>query len=243
MDNRHEGVSRAGSRRLRVNDRGAVLITVLLVMVGLLGLGITALWLTTGTMQVGGNTNLRNQALYVAEAAIERARIDLNTRNPFDAPKRTEVLTGYGNSQDNVPTGVDANGNPVNAAGQPAYGAIYRSGQAVPVDFKGQTFPPATFDRSYTSPTMGTYTVWIRNDNTELRQGSPLVDTNQTMVLRSRGVAPDGKTQVILEVTMAPGTTPGPAPNPPNPNAPVLCNAGKNACDDNSSVQSGVVVQ
>jgi hypothetical protein len=94
---------------------------------------------------------------------------------------------------------------------------------------------------------MGRYTVWIRNDTSEIRRATTAADhtkdTNGTVVVRSMGVAPDGRTTVVLEVTLAPGTTPGSGPPVVNPNAPVLCNAGKNSCDDNSSTQSGVVVQ
>src|SRR2546423_13816705 len=74
------------SRRAgRPGESGAVLITVMMVMLALLGLGVMALWMTSGNLQIGANTNLRNQALYVAEAGIEAVRNDLNrlpARNP-----------------------------------------------------------------------------------------------------------------------------------------------------------------
>ena len=91
---------------------------------------------------------------------------------------------------------------------------------------------------------MGTYTVWIRNDTGELRQGKITQDDNNTVVVRSRGIAPDGRTQVVLEVTMGAGATPGCKGCPVGAAAaPVLCNSGKNACDENSSVQAGIVAQ
>ena len=45
---------------------------VMMLMISLFGLGITALWLTSGNMQIGTNVNQRTQALYCAEAGIER---------------------------------------------------------------------------------------------------------------------------------------------------------------------------
>ncbi|MDZ4697715.1 MAG: hypothetical protein SGI86_21435, partial [Deltaproteobacteria bacterium] len=92
------------------------------------------------------------------------------------------------------------------------------------------------------STTMGTYTVWIRNDSAELRQNQFVIDGNQSVVVRVQGMAADGRTNVVLEVTL--GTLPmGPTdPATPGPPPPVLCNSGKNACDDNSSTQYGIVV-
>jgi hypothetical protein len=226
----------------RSNDRGAVLITVLLVMLALLGLGVLALWMTSGNLQISANANLRNQALYVAEAGIEAVRNDLNA-NPT-RPMNALLAGGRDVINDNVPTGVDA-------AGQPnGIGAIYWF-----LDNSTMTsvaFPPNSFSRGQggsagagvQSTTMGTYTVWIRNDTGELRQGKVTQDDNSTVVVRSRGIAPDGRTQVVLEVTMGAGATPGCRGCPPGTTvAPVLCNSGKNACDENSSVQAGIVAQ
>ena len=55
--------------------------------------------------------------------------------------------------------------------------------------------------------TMGTYTVWIRNDTAECRQGNYLNDANGSVRIRSRGLAPDNLTTVVLEVAM--GGAPG----------------------------------
>jgi Tfp pilus assembly protein PilX len=223
----------------RTKDRGAVLITVLLVMLALLGLGVLALWMTSGNLQIGANANLRNQALYVAEAGIEAVRNDLNA-NP-GRPINALLAGGKDPPNDNIPTGVDASGQPN------GIGAVYHF-----LDNSTTTnvaFPPNTFNRGQggsglQSTTMGRYTVWIRNDTGEIRQGQPLADSNSTVVVRSRGIAPDGRTQVVLEVTMGAGATPGcRGCPPPSSNPPVLCNSGKNACDENSSVQAGIVAQ
>lgn len=231
-------------------DAGAVLITVMLVMLGLLGLGLTALWLTGGNLQIAANSNLRNQALYVAEMGIEEVRADLNGPTPRDMP---DLLNGGDDpTHDDIPVNVadwlDSNGRPRHL------GAIYKTagGKVLSDPSGGIDFPPAGFNRGSgsggsgsapQSTTMGKYTVWIRNDTAELRQGAWNTDANNTVVIRSRGLGPDGKTTVVLEVTLGPGTAGGGAGGTSGGNPPVLCNSGKNACDDNNSVQNGIVVQ
>jgi len=214
-------------------EGGAVLLVILLLILGLLGLGITGLWLTSGNLQVQANTNLRAQALVVAEAGVERARAALNAGVDV-----TVMLTGRTAGQDDVPTGVDASGRPNGA------GAIFVDGA---VTLLNVAFPPASFGRtggSATAPTavtMGTYTVWIRNDTAEIRQGRYTQDSNGTVLVRSRGLAADNLTSVVVEVAL--GATPA-VPGAPGvaPGAPtILCVTGKNACDDNSSTVSGVV--
>jgi len=213
---------------------GAVLLLVMMLMITLFGLGVTALWLTGGNLQVGANVNQRMQALYVAEAGLERARAILNAS---PAPDVNKLLSGSGNAADDVPLALDASGSPVGA------GAILLDGK-VPV--AGIVYPPASFGRSAgtaTAPvaaTMGTYTVWIRNDTTDCRRGSYTVDTNGAVMIRSRGLAPDNLTTVVVEAAM--GGVPGSPGTPGGATAiPVLCNSGKDACDENSSSVAGVV--
>jgi hypothetical protein len=93
---------------------------------------------------------------------------------------------------------------------------------------------------------MGLYTVYIRNDVAECRKGRFTVDGlaaggNQIVVIRSEGTAMDGRTTVVLEMTMGGGTSGG-GQQGAGGIAAVLCNSGKNACDDNNSVQNNVVV-
>jgi hypothetical protein len=221
--------------RSRDPQRGAILLLVMMLMISLFGLGITALWLTSGNLQVGTNVNQRLQALYCAEAGIERARALLNST---PTPDVGALLTGSGNADDDVPTKLDANGIPVGV------GAILIDGATV---LDKVAFPPASFKRdkgTATAPlaaTMGTYTVWIRNDTAECRQGQYLIDGNGSVLIRARGLAPDNLTTVVIEVAM--GGAPGGATTPATTSyVPVLCNSGKNSCDDNSSTVSGVVV-
>ncbi|HJX51160.1 MAG TPA: pilus assembly PilX N-terminal domain-containing protein, partial [Polyangia bacterium] len=67
---------------LRRPETGAVLVVVLLAMIALLGMGLTGLYLTSGSIQMSANINMRNQALYVAEGGIQAAKEVLNRNVP-----------------------------------------------------------------------------------------------------------------------------------------------------------------
>jgi hypothetical protein len=218
-----------GTKAARAGERGAVMVVVLLVMLGLLAVGMTGLWLTGGNLQISAHTNLRNQALYVAEAGIEAVRADLNGGTGRDL--NALLAGGRAPAYDNIPTGVDASGQPN------GIGAVYFYQDNTVL--RDVAFPPAAFNRGAgpgpASTTMGTYTVWVRNDTGELRQGRTTSDANQIVVVRSRGVAADGRIEVVLEATLSATGSGGGAGH--------VCYAGKNACDDNSSTLSGIYVQ
>src|SRR5512140_1710153 len=94
--------------RVRRAEGGAILVAVMLIMVVLLGLGMSGLFLTKSNVQILTNTNLRNQALYVAEAGLERARDILN--GPV-APDLTSLLGGLGHvayPADEIPSQIDS---------------------------------------------------------------------------------------------------------------------------------------
>ena len=263
----------------RQQDRGAILMVVLIVMIALLGLGMTGLFLTSGSIQMNTNINLRNQALVVAEAGIERARGVLN--NPNWLPPIPGMLTAFGTptaNEDDIP------GNTASCQGE-ARGAVLvdkitEGCQSAVCKLKDVPFP--SLDRTsdlpnsalkVARPTMGTYTVFIRQDPGDCRMGnftcervsvatatgtgtasntavgtdtattcSPPVGLpapNGSLVVRSEGLASDGKTRVVLEVTMTPSWG---ATQPANVPLSALCAAGAAGCDDNASVQNGIVV-
>ena len=232
--------------RGRQPERGAILVVVLLILFALLGMGMSGLFLTQTNVQMVTNTNLRNHALYVAEAGLERANDILN--GPV-SPDLAALLGGTGhvpNPADEIPNALDSvSGQPVgrgavlsDTAGIP----LLRVGYPTSVSH-GEAIPGA---QGPVSPLMGMYTVYIRNDTSECRMGRFTVDGsgvggNQVVVVRSEGVAIDGRTTVVLEMTMGPGNGTGVSQGAGGI-AAVLCNSGKNACDDNNSVQNNVVV-
>ncbi len=245
---------------------------VLLVMVALLGLGLTGLFLTTGSIQVSTNINLRNQALVVAEAGIERARSILN--NPASVPPVPSFLAGSGNPADEIPN--DVSQCQGQARGAVLMDLVQSSSPCTqtPCALRNIAYPSVSRTADLpsaagtpASPTLGTYTVYIRQDLVDCRManficdqavpstgdagvgggsgqatcspppGSP--DPNGTVVIRSEGVASDGRTRVVLEVTMTAALTSQRGFNTP---VSALCASGASGCDDNASVQSGIVV-
>ena len=219
----------------------------MLIMLVLLGLGMAGLFLTKSNLQMLTNTNLRNHALYVAEAGLERARDILN--GPV-APDLASLLGGAGHVPtpgDEIPAAVDpASGLPVGR------GAILTDTSGVPL--YRISYPTSVYHAEpvpgnpggVSAQLMGAYTVYIRNDVAECRRGLFTVDGeaaggNQVVVIRSEGTAIDGRTTVVLEMTMGGGGDTGEQQGAGGI-AAVLCNAGKNACDDNNSVQNNVVV-
>lgn len=232
----------ANRRSAERDERGAILLAVMMIMIVLLGLGMSALFLTRSNVQMLTNTNLRNQALYVAEAGLERARDILN--GPV-APDLTALLGGTGhvvNASDEIPSALDA------ASGLPVgRGAILTDTGGVPLL---RVNYPTSVSHSEAVPgnpngvsaqLMGVYTVYVRNDTAECRMANFTVDANKVVVIRSEALASDGRTSVVLEMTMGATSTSGTAQGAGGISA-VLCNAGKNACDDNNSVQNNVVV-
>lgn len=233
----------------RAADRGAVLIVVMLVTLTILGLGVTGLWLTQGNLSVASAMNQRNQALYVAQAGVEKAREVLSTPG---GPALGVRLAGSLPGSDDVPSAANPNGvgavlfDNTDPANPPLLGVVYppASFGRVPLDANGN--PLAT--------TMGTYTVFVRNDRADIRRAAAGTCAggftnncpgNDTIVIRSVGVAADNRTTVVLEVTVGTGSggSAGPGGGPGGGGGPELCFAGKNTCDDNSGVIQGIVFQ
>jgi hypothetical protein len=230
----------------RDGQAGAIMVIVMLSMIGLIGIGMAGVFLTGGNVQVAANTNLRNQALYVAEAGLERARDVLNGME-IDY---VSMLGGTGHTahpHDEIPSALDSHGRPVGR------GAILRDAASVALY---QVTYPTSISRSEPIPGnphgapnlyMGSYTVYVRNDTADCRMGRYLIDGaaaggNQMVVVRSEGTAFDNQTTVVLEVVMGPkggGSTAGSGAGGIDQ---VLCNSGKNSCDDNNSVVANVVV-
>jgi len=92
------------------NERGAVLITALFVILLLTIIGIAATTTTTTDLQIAGNQKLHSMAFYAAEAGIEAGRVLLSDLKRSDSGNWDNLLAG------NECDWTDANGNPVSAA-------------------------------------------------------------------------------------------------------------------------------
>jgi len=231
----------------RNGEAGAVLVIVMLAIIGLLGIGLAGVFLTGGNLQVAANTNIRNQALYVAEAGLERARDILNGPSQIDFPAMLGGAGHVAHAADEIPTALNSKHQPIGR------GAILRDAAGVPLYHVSYPTSVSRTEALGDNPNgapnafMGSYTVYVRNDTAECRMGKFVVDGadvngNQMVVIRSEGTGFDNKTAVILEVVMGPkgGGTNG--QNGAGGVNQVLCNSGKNSCDDNNSVINNVVV-
>jgi hypothetical protein len=244
----------AKTSRRRTRDRGAILMVVLIVIIALLGLGMTGLFLTSGSIQMNSNINLRNQALVVAEAGIERARGILN--NPLLSPNVPAML---------APATTNPADEPITTQDEcqgERRGALLRDNGVPLIDVNypsvNRSDLPGTGGTPAVSATMGQYTVYVRQDTRDCRMGNytcelapgidggieacattPALSPNGAIVVRSEGVATDGKTRVVLEVTMSPALGVGLGGGVPLSS---LCASGANGCDGNDSVPPGIVV-
>jgi hypothetical protein len=238
------------------------LVVVLLVMLALLGMGLTGLYLTTGSIQMNANINMRNQALQVAEAGIQRAKDVLNRQGPPGwNPDISGLLAGTRSPAGvligslSLPDAIPGTGGQNDCVGGDNFqkGAILRD---EPGAVAGCTSNSAYLNCALTAMTdpndpntpvsKGRYTVYIRQDQAECRLGSYTCDfpdpacplNNGIVVIRSEGTASDNRTMVALEVTM----TRNPNPSVANVQLATVCPAGQAGCDDNASVQQGITV-
>ena len=240
---------------------GAVLVVVLLAMIALLGMGLTGLYLTSGSIQMSANISMRNQALYVAEAGIQTAKNLLNQPVVSGlAPNLSSLLQGSSpitTTSVALPSGFAdepfVSGDQANGCLGPKRGAILRDepGRGCRTDtsaYAGCNYPTTTTHNETppadmnSAPTqfMGQYTLFIRQDLAECRKGSPSFtqDNNGTVIIRSEGTASDNRTRVVIEATMT--ANPNIIPTPSS--VASICTAGAAGCDDNSSVQQGITV-
>ncbi len=72
-------MSEHSSMSERTSESGSVMILAMLVTMLILGIGITAMWISSSNMKVSGNLTRRQENVYTAEAGLEHARIVLLT--------------------------------------------------------------------------------------------------------------------------------------------------------------------
>jgi hypothetical protein len=247
---------------LRRPETGAVLVVVLLAMIALLGMGLTGLYLTSGSIQMSANINMRNQALYVAEAGIQAAKnllnqplpVNLNSLLAGNSPLTLSPVALPSSISDeplsdplNGCLGRDASGFKRGAVLRDEPGLGCRPDTSAYADCNYPTTiahdeapPDPNTMRPAPTQYMGKYTIFIRQDLAECRQGPGhfTQDTNGIVVIRSEGTASDNRTKVVIEATMSHNPVATLLP----PTIAQTCTAGAAGCDDNSSVQQGITV-
>jgi hypothetical protein len=199
---------------MKTSNKGAALVIVLLIIVLLTGLGLLGIYLSQTSTRMVGNINLATEAQMVAESGLDRAQAVL-----FDhtLPSITVILSGTGRPEDDIPS------DPSRCS--EAHGAIlidYRQNPPHPL----VNIPSPPIDRNLdlpvesglVSPSMGTFTVWIRQDQVDCRSGNYLCDyahdseecsspsnaptPNGYVVVRSEAIGKDGITKAIVEKTV-----------------------------------------
>jgi len=217
-------------RSPRRHDTGAFLVVVLLTLLALLGLGMLGLFLTSGTIKVATNINLSNQARVVAEAGIERAReILFDSSHPLPLPA---LLAGSGDASDEVTHDTSR------CQGENRGAVLVDYRVTPSPHLRNVTYPtidrrsdlPTSAGQSV-SARLGSYTVYVRQDLRDCRMGNFTCDyvpdagsspygatacspspgqpePNHYVVVRSEGVAVDGASTEVVEVTWRLGHVP-----------------------------------
>ncbi|MFH1130276.1 MAG: pilus assembly PilX N-terminal domain-containing protein [Pseudomonadota bacterium] len=128
------------------SERGSVLVLALLVTMLVLGIGLTVMWVATSGTKITGNLTRRQEALYAAEACIERAKTILASTTSF----QDELLQDCCNTGDLADTKGRVLQSP-NCGGS----AFYNTGL-----YDGVAVKPTNWANV-------TYTSYIRNDPNE----------------------------------------------------------------------------
>jgi hypothetical protein len=206
--------------RRRDPERGMSLVVVTLILMVLLALGMAVVWYTSVQISAARNLNARQAAANAAQAGLQHARAILAAAAPSGW---TSCLTAKGNSLDSIPDVANPN----------RLGAILYDACSNATPLRGFPFTAASGDAGLQS--LGTYTVWVRNDPADLLKNAGTNDTNGALVVRVVGNDAAGTAQVVIEAAITQDTGVG-----TNPNAYVY---GKNIDASNSSSARNVAVR
>lgn len=206
------------------HDHGSVLVLALLVTLLILGVGLTAMWVSSSGTKVSSNLTRRQEALYAAETGLSRARSLLRQ---FPAMWNT-FLQGCGATMDDI-----ANKGAVLCLP----GAPPTPLQLEPVIATGSVSEAENPDLDRVS-----YTIYVRNDPFEYQHCNGVrdepaepaadsgdcnsdgtadvaddnmrrfVDQDGRIVVRVEGHGKDGLSQVAVEATVSAGTQATAAP-------------------------------
>ncbi|MCC6751342.1 MAG: pilus assembly PilX N-terminal domain-containing protein [Deltaproteobacteria bacterium] len=202
--------------RRTASDSGSVLVLALLLTTIILGVGLTAAWMSSTSSRVSGNLGRRQEAFYAAQAGIERARAYL-VANKSGWASQLGGSTACGSNTRDLPTNKGR--------------ILCDNGTAlsnVPVIGSGTTTATKVSGLSKV-----TYSVWVRNDwesecglvqnaaastanyadcdgngsadSSDL--ATAVIDNDTRVVVRSEGVARDGLSYVALEAVIGASTS------------------------------------
>ncbi len=190
--------------RLRQDERGVALIIALMATMLLTALGVALVMVTMTETQIAANYRDGQEALYAADAGVERVVQDLllvprwndmltgTVQSGFIDSTATPTLPGGGETIDlaQATAALQAETDTANlwGANNPTW-RLYASGRVTAL------LPTGTIDSwMYIA-------VWVADDPSEI-DGNPLADTNGVLTLRAEAFG-HGGTHKVVEVTVA----------------------------------------
>jgi len=172
-------------RRSIDGESGSVLVLAMLVTIVILGVGLTAIMLSSSGMKVSGNIVRRQEALAVADTGIMRGLTILraNATTDWDCLLGSPSCTSLPCSP-TIPYDAQKgyvlcdNATPLENE---------RLISSVPTNLTGNSAADTSYGENLT------YTVYIRNDPTEIvTRGTAFDDEDKRVILRSEGRGRDG---------------------------------------------------
>jgi hypothetical protein len=195
-------IRRPLGRRLR-DERGTALIIALLSTVLLTALGMMLVVVSTTETMITSNYRNSHEALYAADAAVERVVQDLLTVPRWNDVLAGQVQSGFieGTLTPTLPSGGQLNLADATASLQADTDALDLWGANNPLWRLYAYGPVRDLLPTGTINSPMYVAVWVGDDPSE-EDGNPQSDTNGVLTLHARAYGPSG-TLKIVEVTVA----------------------------------------
>lgn len=188
-----------------IDERGTALVIALMAMMLLMALGAATVMVSRTETAIASNYRNSHEALYAADAAVERVIQDLLMVPRWDDVLAGVVKSGFVHGSDSAPTTLPGGGRLTLTAAttqlQSESDTVGRWGANNPQwrlyawGPLSQLIPGASID----SPMF--VAVWVADDPAET-DNAPLVDANGTLTIHAEALGPGG-TRKVIEVTVA----------------------------------------
>jgi hypothetical protein len=181
------------------------MVTVILILMVLLAMAMAVVWYTSLQLGAARNLNARQTALNAAHAGVQHARDILGRTGNWGQCLTSHMMMTDGGLGDDIPdqthptrrgavlwndcaapSGTDCN----------VTGPLLSCSYAVNAGDAGLT-------------TLGSYTVWIRNNQGQILAGQPTTPNLNGVVVRSEGRDASGVAAVVVEAALAQSVTQG----------------------------------
>jgi len=176
-------------------EAGSVLVLALLVTMVILGVGLTAIMLSSSGMKVSGNIARRQEALGAAETGLERALGVLRSFTGDWDPLLARTNASYPCGTPSLPA--DPIKGEILCDGAEALENRSVLGNLPPAGTSGT---PQEWQRFKDNQT---YTVYIRNDPLDMPAANPPDDNDRRVVIRAEGRGRDGLSFFAIEAMVS----------------------------------------